>query len=191
MTDAELIAGLKVQDAQAQARAFELHRRRLMGTAVHFLGWQDPELEDAVQDAFVAAFKAAPAFQGRSSLATWLTAICVNQCWDRLRKRKRVIQAQDEDLELLSSRLAKRRHEDEQQAGEQQQRAQALMALLPALAAPCREILGLRWVEGLDTYGIKARLALPLGTVTSRLARCQEKWRAQAERHEKKGGRRG
>ena len=190
MTDAELINGLKRQDAEAQARAFELHRRRLLGTAVHFLGWNDPEVEDAVQDTFVAAFKAAPRFEGRSSLSTWLTAICVNQCWDRLRKRKRVIQSQDQDLELLSSRLAKRRHEDEQRGTEQQRRAQALLTLLDTMAGPCREILSLRWVEQLDTYAIKARLSLPIGTVTSRLARCQEKWRAAAGRAEK-GGRHG
>lgn len=190
MTDAELIDGLKRQDAEAQAQAFELHRRRLLGTAMHFLGWNDPEVEDAVQDAFVAAFKAAPRFEGRSSLSTWLTAICVNQCWDRLRKRKRVIQAQDLDLELLSTSLAKRRHEDQQLGDERQRRAQALLALLEGMAGPCKEILSLRWVEGSDTYAIKARLDLPIGTVTSRLARCQEKWRIAALKAEK-GGRRG
>ena len=46
--------------------------------------------EDAVQDAFIAAFRALPAFEGRSSIKTWLHRITVNACLMILRKHKRL-----------------------------------------------------------------------------------------------------
>ena len=46
--------------------------------------------EDAVQDAFIAAFRALPAFEGRSSIKTWLHRITVNACLMMLRKNKRL-----------------------------------------------------------------------------------------------------
>ena len=46
--------------------------------------------EDAVQNAFVAAFRALPAFEGRSSIKTWLHRITVNACLMILRKHKRL-----------------------------------------------------------------------------------------------------
>ena len=46
--------------------------------------------EDAVQDAFIAAFRALPAFEGRSSIKTWLHRITVNASLMILRKHKRL-----------------------------------------------------------------------------------------------------
>ena len=46
--------------------------------------------EDAVQDAFIAAFRALPTFEGRSSIKTWLHRITVNACLMILRKHKRL-----------------------------------------------------------------------------------------------------
>ena len=55
--------------------------------------------EDAVQDAFIAAFRALPAFEGRSSIKTWLHRITVNASLMILRKHKRLAeQAIDEYL---------------------------------------------------------------------------------------------
>ena len=43
---------------------------------------------DAVQDAFVKAYKALPGFRGECSEKTWLTAIAINVCRDYLRRRR-------------------------------------------------------------------------------------------------------
>jgi RNA polymerase sigma-70 factor (ECF subfamily) len=44
--------------------------------------------EDAVQDTFLAVFQNIAGFKGDSTFETWLTAVVVNQCRMRLRKRK-------------------------------------------------------------------------------------------------------
>ena len=47
------------------------------------------ECEEAVQDAWIAAYKGIDGFEGRSSVRTWLTRIVINQCRARLRKAGR------------------------------------------------------------------------------------------------------
>jgi len=44
--------------------------------------------EDAVQDTFLAVFQKIEGYKGDSTFETWLTAVAVNQCRMRLRKRK-------------------------------------------------------------------------------------------------------
>lgn len=46
------------------------------------------DAEDAVQEALVAAFRAAPGFRGESSVSTWLHRILLNSCVDRIRRER-------------------------------------------------------------------------------------------------------
>jgi len=50
------------------------------------------EAEDAVQEAFVKAYRGMDDFRGDSSIATWLCRIVVNVCYDQLRKRQPQVQ---------------------------------------------------------------------------------------------------
>ena len=47
------------------------------------------DAEDAVQEAFVSAFRAYPSFRGHSKVSTWLYRIVVNTCLTKIRKEKR------------------------------------------------------------------------------------------------------
>lgn len=63
------------------------HRDRAWAVALRTLG--DPvEAEDAVQDAFISAFRQAAKFRGDAQFSTWLHRIVVNACLDRLRRRR-------------------------------------------------------------------------------------------------------
>ena len=50
----------------------------------------DGEAEDVMQDAYVRAYKSLSTFQGRSSFATWLARIAVNEALQRKRKSDRL-----------------------------------------------------------------------------------------------------
>jgi RNA polymerase sigma-70 factor (ECF subfamily) len=66
---------------------FRRHRDRMYAVAMRTAG--DRELAaDAVQDAFISAFRRADAFRGESAVTTWLHRIVVNACLDRLRREK-------------------------------------------------------------------------------------------------------
>ena len=96
-TDAAIPQG--IDDAQLAARAasgdgaaFELlmrrHNRRLFRVARSVLR-DDADAEDALQEAYLAAYRAIRFFRGDSSLATWLSRLVLNQCLSRLRRDKR------------------------------------------------------------------------------------------------------
>lgn len=57
--------------------------------AVALRTMRDPEeAADALQDAFISAYRAADRFRGQSQVSTWLHRIVVNACLDRIRRRK-------------------------------------------------------------------------------------------------------
>jgi RNA polymerase sigma-70 factor (ECF subfamily) len=69
-------------------RELSLHRRDLTGYCYRMLG-SSAEAEDAVQETLVRAWKAIDAFEGRSSVKTWLYRIAGNVCVDMLRAPQR------------------------------------------------------------------------------------------------------
>ena len=66
----------------------EQYRRPLTGYCYRMLG-SAFEADDAVQEAFVRAWKNADTFEGRSAVKSWLYRIATNVCLDMLRSRKR------------------------------------------------------------------------------------------------------
>lgn len=72
-------------DAEAFGEIFRRHRDRMWALALRTT--RDPEMAaDAVQDAFLNAFRRAGSFRGDAQVTTWLHRITVNACLDRLRR---------------------------------------------------------------------------------------------------------
>lgn len=84
-SDADLIAAHAAGDPLAFAELVRRHRDRMWALALRTLGDPD-EAADAVQDAFISAFRSASGFRGQSQVTTWLHRIVVNACLDRLRR---------------------------------------------------------------------------------------------------------
>lgn len=86
-SDAELIAAHAAGDSGAFGELAARHRDRMWAVALRTL--RDPEeAADAVQEAFVSAFRAAGRFRAESAVTTWLHRIVVNACLDRIRRRQ-------------------------------------------------------------------------------------------------------
>jgi RNA polymerase sigma-70 factor, ECF subfamily len=86
-SDADLIAAHAAGDPHAFAELVRRHRDRMWAVALRTL--RDPEeAADALQDAFISAFRAAASFRAEAQVTTWLHRIVVNACLDRIRRRQ-------------------------------------------------------------------------------------------------------
>src|SRR4051812_38909963 len=168
--DREMVEKFLRGDPDAEELFYSLFRPRLYRTAVYFLGSQDPDAEDVVQETFLIALPKIKDFDFCAPLYAWLRQICVYLCYERLRKRKRVLLSLEEDLETFTRKLAAERireHDDEE---EKQFKLALLEKLKMEMDESSRQILFLRDTQGESYSEISRILNIPIGTVMSRLA---------------------
>src|SRR3954469_22667853 len=86
MNEEETLVLARRGDNAARTEMVMRHGRRLFGLAAALLGGSDADVNDVVQETFLAAFDGGlKAFKGDASLATWLGGVLVN----RVRKLRR------------------------------------------------------------------------------------------------------
>jgi RNA polymerase sigma-70 factor, ECF subfamily len=77
--------------AAGQREAFEelvrRHRARVFALALRICRNPD-DAEDALQETFIAAYRALPRFDGRARVSTWLYRIATNKCYDIIARRR-------------------------------------------------------------------------------------------------------
>lgn len=94
--DLDLLRRHQDGDAEAFGEIFRRHRDRMWAVALRTT--RDPELAaDAVQDAFLNAFRRAGSFRGDAQVTTWLHRITVNASLDRLRRLRPTVDLADHD----------------------------------------------------------------------------------------------
>jgi RNA polymerase sigma-70 factor (ECF subfamily) len=86
--DSALLERLRAGEAAAFELLMRRHNRRLYRVARSMLR-DAAEAEDALQEAYLAAFRSVGNFRGDASLATWLTRIVANECMTRMRRHAR------------------------------------------------------------------------------------------------------
>ena len=84
--EAEAIEAAKRGDADAFARLYNLHKRRVYTLCLRMLG-NVSEAEDMTQDAFLHLFRKIGSFRGESAFSTWLHRLTVNLVLMQLRKK--------------------------------------------------------------------------------------------------------
>src|SRR5437764_9219955 len=88
ISDAEHARPCAARDRDAIEHVITANNQRLFRTAWSILKHR-AEAEEAVQAAYLSAFASIGAFEGRSSLSTWLTRIVVNEALGRRRAEER------------------------------------------------------------------------------------------------------
>lgn len=168
--DEELLAAHVAGDPQAFAVLVHRHSDRLWGLALRTMRHPE-EAADALQDAYIHAFRRAATFRGDAKVTTWLHRIVVNACLDRIRHNK-VRRAEalpdepDRAAELVDDRTAG--HDDTLAARElQSDVASALAQLNPDQ----RAALVLVDMEGYSVEEAATILGCAPGTVKSRCFR--------------------
>lgn len=150
-------------DMTALGELFDLYARDLTRVVAKLLGPTDADVDDLVQRAFLAAFTAAPHFDGSRSARAWLIGVAVNVVRNERRARAR------------RSRLAgafgwaRPTDEDPRQALECRSELRQLDACLRRLSEPLREVFVLSQLEHLPATAVAEALDVPVGTVHRRL----------------------
>ena len=167
-TDAELLATHLAGDPNAFTTLVHRHQNRLWAVALRMM--RNPhDAADALQDAYLAAFRRADAFRGDAQVTTWLHRIVVNACLDRLRKQQR--RQAEQPLPADPDRTAELVVEETVDPVESRALRDDLSAALARLNADQRAALLLVDVEGYGVEEAATVLGVPPGTVKSRCAR--------------------
>jgi RNA polymerase sigma-70 factor, ECF subfamily len=151
-------------DQEAFAAIVRVYDRRLRGLAYRLLGDRE-RMDDALQEAYVRAFRALPRFRGDARLSTWLFRITYNACLDELARSRKATHAPLDELAGQASALP----EPGDALGSRSELGVALAALSPEE----RAVVLLVDADGFE-YGDAAKiLGVPVGTVASRLNRAR------------------
>ena len=160
-------------------KAFELvmrrYNRQLYRLARATLR-DDAEAEDALQEAYLAAYRHLDRFRGEATLGTWLSRLVLNECLARLRRSSRrntiapiISPASEERLdEMATSTL-----ENPDDAAMRDELREALERRIDELPDGYRTVFVLRCVEELSVEETAACLDLPEATVRTRQFRAR------------------
>jgi RNA polymerase sigma-70 factor, ECF subfamily len=169
--DRRLLSQLRAGRPEACAELVRGHYQAVYRFLVH-LTRDVHEAEDLTQETFAAAWEKLAAFQGRSTLATWLHRIAYTKYVDAQRSRHRAVGMLDR---LADSRTAPADPLDAVMADDESQR---LYRVLHELNAPERTVLVLHYLQGLSYSEMAAVLDEPTGTVKWRTALALNRLRA-------------
>ena len=176
--DLDLVSLTATGDHAAFEALMRRHNGRMFRAARAILK-NDTEAEDAVQEAYLDAYRHMADFRGESQVGTWLVRIAVNHALMRLRKQKRdtvVVQfAGDGDGDGLDavSRIADETVESASAKVLRAEMRQILERRIDELPMSFRTVFVLREVEEMSVEETAAALGIPAATVRSRLFRAR------------------
>jgi RNA polymerase sigma-70 factor (ECF subfamily) len=166
LDDAALLARHVAGDGGvAFGELFRRHRDRMFAVAMRTTG-QRELAADAVQEAFISAFRRAEAYRGEAAVTTWLHRIVVNACLDRLRREKVAVRRAGDLGELDLPDLHDRHRSTET--------ALVVREALARLPEAQRAALVLVDMHGLPVAEAAVVLGVAEGTVKSRCFRGRE-----------------
>lgn len=167
-TDRELVRLAQEGDLDAFAAIVQRHERRLRLVLLRILA-DTRDVEEAVQDAFVQAWRNLDRYRGEAALFTWLYRIGVNAALARTRRRELVpVHLESMEAEGAAHVAAEVQPESAAEAHDLRSRIFAALAELPF---EHREAVVLRDVAGLSNEEVAEALDISLAAAKSRIHR--------------------
>jgi RNA polymerase sigma-70 factor (ECF subfamily) len=174
-----LVTALRANDESAYERLVRSQLPRLLAVTRRILGNED-DARDAVQEAFLSAFKGLARFDGTSRLSTWLHRIAVNAALMKIRSPRR---KPEQPIEGLLPRFLEDGHQADPPAAWQESAEEVLSRkearervrrAIEELPESYRTVILLRDIEELDTEETARLLGVSEGVVKTRLHRARQ-----------------
>jgi len=178
LPEREVIARIAAGDRAAFAWLMRRYNQKLYRTARSILK-DDAEAEDAVQEAYLVAYRSLAGFRGEATLSTWLVRVVVNESLGRLRRRKRdaeIIRLGHTDTEVddaLETTMDNAPFEPPESAALRAETRRLLESKIDLLPDAFRTVFMLRAVEEMSVEETAAALDIPEATVRSRYFRAK------------------
>lgn len=163
-----LVERFRQGDDSAFNAIVERHSAEVAAMANRLLGWPG-DVDDVVQDVFVAAFVHLRKFRGDCRLRTWLLTITVNKCRShRLRRRWRLRFRRLDEIEapVGHAEVTERPAMDEETFGR-------IRRVVQTLPQKYREVVVLRYLQGLEAGEVAEVLGIKVNAVQVRLNRAK------------------
>jgi RNA polymerase sigma-70 factor (ECF subfamily) len=191
-SDASLLSRLRSGEPQAFEMLVRTHTPRLLAVARRLLR-NEEDAKDAVQEAFLNAFRSLGSFEGASRVSTWLHRIAVNVALMKLRSQRR--KPEDSIEGLLPAFLEDGHHAlhpPEWRDGadlllERREDREFIRACIDELPESHRTVLILRDVEELDPEETARALGVSENVVKVRLHRARQALRSLLEPRFRRG----
>ncbi|MGB4672745.1 MAG: RNA polymerase sigma factor RpoE [Azovibrio sp.] len=181
MSEREIDQLLVEKAQQGDRHAFDTlvtKYQRKLGRLVARLVKDSAEVEDVVQEAFIKAYRALPAFRGESAFYTWLYRIGVNTAKNHLvaqgRRAPTSTEFNNDEAESFAEGDLLRDIDTPESLLMTKQIGQTVNQAMDALPEELRNAIVLREIEGLSYEEIAQMMNCPIGTVRSRIFRARE-----------------
>lgn len=190
--DAQVVAALRAHDEQAFEQLVRAYGGRMLAVARKFLP-NEEDARDAVQDAFLSAFRSIDQFQGQARLSTWLHRIVINAALAKLRSRRN---RDERPIDDLLPRFLSDGHQadpavewrDASDVLLEREETRALVrGAISQLPEAYRTVLLLRDIEGLETDETARLLGVTTGVIKTRLHRARQAVRKLLDPHLRAG----
>lgn len=158
--------------------AFELlvrrHERRVYRVSLAVLGNAE-DAEEAMQDAFIRAYRHLGQFRRESKFTTWLTRITVNEAIEKRKRRRPAVPLDDAHAAAVefAPRRAESWHADPEKLYGKQELRGMVESAIRALPEIYREAFVLRDVEGMSAEEAAQSIGITVGALKSRLLRAR------------------
>jgi RNA polymerase sigma-70 factor (ECF subfamily) len=183
--DKSLVDRCRQGEDEAWKELVDRFGQKVYSIAYHFTLRRE-DAEELAQEIFLKVFENLHRYDGSFPLVAWLVSVSRNLCIDRYRRLKREKSFRHVSDESVLPMLASA--EDPAAAALKKERTKLLFWALSEIPEDLAEILVLRDLDGLAYEEIGVALALPDGTVKSRLFRARaEIARKVRERQENRG----
>ena len=164
-----LLAAVAMQDGHAFRTLYDVTSAQLFGFALRVLHREDLA-EEAVRDAFVSIWHAAPGYQMHlAPPLTWMVTIVRNKAL-HIRRRAHA-DAGDGCLDIEAADDLADPSSGPADPGQLSRDARALARCMETLASRQRQAIGMAYLHGLSHDEVAARLDLPVGTVKTWIRR--------------------
>lgn len=176
VTDQALVERVQKGDKKAFDLLVLKYQHRIMKVLSRYM-YDQHEVQDLAQEAFIKAYRALPNFRGDSAFYTWLYRIAINTAKNHLVAQGRRPPSEDidaSDAEQYDGESALKEYASPERELLTDEIQRVVAAAIDELPEDLKTAITLRELEGMSYEEIAEAMDCPIGTVRSRIFRARE-----------------